>query len=91
MFMQWVERFERKKGNTMSKADKMFEELGYEIEIENKKRITYVYEGQFFDKYIIFEIIDKHIVIELGTGESTNINMQELQAINEKCKELGWL
>ena len=75
----------------MSKADKMFEKLGYEIEIENKKRITYVYEGQFFDKYIIFEIIDKHIVIELGTGESTNINMQELQAINEKCKELGWL
>ena len=75
----------------MSKADEMFKELGYEIVTENRTKIMYEREGQFFDKYIVFEIIDKHIVIELGTGESTNINMQELQAINEKCKELGWL
>ena len=71
-------------------ADEMFEELGYEKEMENKKRIMFIYEGQFFDKYIVFEMIDKHIVIELGTGESTNINMQELKAINKKIEELGW-
>lgn len=75
----------------MSKADEMFKELGYEIVTENRTKIMYEREGQFFDKYIVFEIIDKHIVIELGTGESTNINMQELKAINEKVRELQWI
>ena len=75
----------------MSKADEMFEELGYEKIIESNVRIDYEKEGQFFDKEIVFELIDKIICVELGTGESANINMQELQAINEKCKELRWL
>ena len=75
----------------MSKADEMFKDLGYEIVTENRIKIMYEREGQFLDKYIVFEIIDKHIVIELGTGESTNINMQELQAINEKVRELQWI
>ena len=74
----------------MSKADGMFEELGYEKIIESNVRIDYEKEGQFFDKEIVFGLIDKIICVELGTGESANINMQELQAINEKVKELGW-
>lgn len=74
----------------MSKADEMFEKLGYEKIIESNVRIDYEKEGQFFDKEIVFELIDKIICVELGTGESANINMQELQAINEKVKELGW-
>lgn len=74
----------------MSKADEMFEKLGYEKIIESNVRIDYEIEGHFFDKEIVFGLIDKIICVELGTGESANINMQELQAINEKVKELGW-
>lgn len=75
----------------MSKADEMFEKLGYKKIIENNVRIDYENEGQFFEKEIVFGLIDNIVCIELGTGESANINMQELQAINEKCKELGWI
>lgn len=71
-------------------ADEMFEELGYEKIIESNVRIDYEKEGQFFDKEIVFGLIDKIVCVELGTGESANINVQELQAINEKVKELGW-
>ena len=72
-------------------ADEMFEELGYEKIIESNVRIDYEREGLYFDKEIVFGLIDKIICVELGTGESTNINMQELQAINKKCQELGWI
>lgn len=71
----------------MSKADEMFEELGYEkygnevnsFEIMYKKNnheITFYREKKFFD-------------CGCGIGREF-INMQELQAINEKVKELGW-
>lgn len=75
----------------MSKADEMFRKLGYEKIIESNIKINYEKEGQFFDKEIVFGLIDEIVTVELGTGESANINIKELQAINEKCKELGWL
>ena len=71
----------------MSEADKMFENLGYE------KKDTYWKEDEqiHFIEYstdeisIEFSIFTKHIMI-------TNlINIQELQAINKKCEELGWI
>lgn len=71
----------------MSKADEMFEELGYAKEEttwkeDNKKHFV---EYNSNDTQIQFSIDTKHILI-------TNIlNIKELQAINEKCKELGWL
>lgn len=72
-------------------ADEMFKELGYEKIIESNVRIDYEREGLYFDKEIVFGLIDKIICVELGTGESTNINMQELQAINKKVEELRWI
>lgn len=75
---------------TEKTADEMFEKLGYEKIIENNVKINYEKEGHFFDKEIVFGLIDNIVCIELGTGESANINMQELQAINKKCEELGW-
>lgn len=69
----------------MSKADKMFEKLGYE-KIETKDEITY----HFNNRDIIFYLNRK--TVDSCSGFSTVfITMQELQAINEKCKELGWL
>ena len=74
----------------MSKADKMFEELGYK-----KTR-----EG--IDCWCIYESNKKKISFEIGFGQSlflsykdddfndggVIVSKKELQAINEKCKEL---
>jgi len=70
----------------MSKADEMLEELGY----KNVRQTEYwiVYKGK--EKDIDFSLRYKTIEVENGM-ESKNITMQELQAINEKCKELGWI
>lgn len=74
----------------MSEADKMLEKLGYEKIIENNIKILYEKEGRFWDKEISFDLTDKQIRVEMSTGDSEPITMQELQAINKKCKELGW-
>lgn len=76
---------------SMSEADKMFEELVYKKIIENKIKILYEKEGRFWDKEIRFDLMDKQIRVEMSTGDSEPITIQELQAINKKCKELGWL
>lgn len=69
----------------MSKADKMFEKLGYEKE-ETNYSIRYI-------KFIFKDL--GHRIVFYKDDKSVNtygkIDMQELQAINEKCKELGWL
>lgn len=71
----------------MSKADKMFEELGYKKE-ENDKGIRYIEKGRILGDNFNFEIFFAKISKLVGcTGL---ITMQELQAINEKVKELGW-
>lgn len=78
-------------------ADEMFEELGYEKIVEHK------YKQPDFDE--ITELIlyrddvtlleiefwnDKTISKSCGFDMSY-ITMQELQAINKKCQELGWI
>lgn len=71
----------------MKPADEMFEELGYEKKEttwkdDRKKRFI---EYNSNDTQIQFSLDTKHILI-------TNIlNIQELQAINKKCQELGWI
>lgn len=76
----------------MSEADKMFKELGYSkqelIEIviyENKKD-----EEIYIDKKQR-TVIKEAYLSSLNIYEAREITMQELQAINMKCKELGWL
>ena len=59
-------------------ADKIFEELGY------KKKFNNYYEHDF-GTTIEFENKYKEINIR-GL-----IEMQELQAINKKCEEMGWI
>jgi len=43
------------------------------------------------DNEIKFDLKGKTILKEYSTGESQEITIQELQAINKKCQELGWL
>lgn len=43
----------------MKTADKLFEELGYEIIINNKTTLNYEKEGLYKDKEIVFELLIK--------------------------------
>lgn len=106
MYQEWFEKY--KKITNESKADEMFEELGYEkqqeeiqneidnvicqkryekngfeflkkIEINNPK----IYSYPFIRAIKIFILVEKY--------DEVDISMEELKAINEKVKELGWL
>lgn len=78
------------------KADKIFKDLGFKKITETKEIALYtknMLEICFYNKH-------KVIGINTDTGETvfgvrvygcTEISFKELQAINEKCKELGWL
>ena len=71
----------------MSKADEMFEELGYEKQNNPEKEIKYI-KNEFH--IIRFWKPSQQIVKQDEQGLYMGISMQELQAINEKVKELGW-
>ena len=69
----------------MSKADEMFEDFGSIITEENN---IIKYTSILNNENKILFIKD----IKIVTLENFHsLDMQELQAINEKCKELGWL
>lgn len=75
----------------MSKADEMFDELDYTKQ-EYANTICYINkcdEEISIDKDARF-VIKQCYFSELNFYEAREITMQELQAINEKCKELGW-
>ena len=76
----------------MSKADEMFKKLGYRKDIDNEYEIEYIMPNNY---YINFN--KNFISIEKGQyNEEINnftarpLTRAELQAINEKVKELGW-
>jgi hypothetical protein len=69
----------------MSKADEMFEDLGYRIE-EGKFNIFIGQGKECFHNVFVIHKNDKCITIY-----KQQIILDELQAINEKVKELGWL
>ena len=73
----------------MSEADKLFKELGYYKDFDDK---THEYrkeiDGELFE--IDFWLDDKEIS-KNNYRDMGYISMQELKAINLKCKELGWI
>ena len=84
----------------MSEADKLFDKLGYK-KIEDKYNIDFnkrygFTNGDKIQEQIRFCKIDKYIHIEnfnfnSGISFGKFLDMQELQAIIAKCKELGWI
>lgn len=77
----------------MKNADAMFEELGYKKYdgLQSCRYVRYcdIVNGE--KEYIIFSKNKKTVRFQyLYTHASKSINMQELKAINEKVKELGW-
>ena len=76
-------------------AEQMFKELGYEKH-ENAYVIFYT-QDSFLESTIVFGIKHKNIKIydskddRYKTERPKNINLAELKAIIQQCKDLGWL
>ena len=68
----------------MSKADKLFMNIGYMIDEDENRTI---YSNR--DEDIIFDNEIRCVIT--GNKLAAFINMYMLNAINEKVKELGWL
>ena len=72
----------------MSNADEIFEELGYEVSnsefVEELNITTNTIVDNGYIKIIFYN--NKTMIIDADDV----LNMQELQAINLKVKELGW-
>ena len=73
----------------MSKADDMFKELGYcLIHCED----GFFYYNSINNNAIHFDKVKERITCyDYDTCLANAIELVELQAINEKCKELGWI
>lgn len=74
----------------MSKADEMLYKKNYtkRIIIQDKEEILKQRYLNGNSEEISFDTVNKVINITTMAGQ---IDMQELQAINEKVKELGWI
>lgn len=74
----------------MSEADKLFEVVGYKLDWVYKDLILIYHKN---NTCIQFDIEHKTFCKfeESDSCEICDITMQELQAINLKCKELGWI
>lgn len=72
-------------------ADKLFEELGYEKYITDKYQGYYQYDEQSNTMCILFILDKKAIAIRYDGSNTPAVTMQELQAINKKVEELGWI
>lgn len=80
-------------------ADEMFEELGYKKVREDNDSFEIRFVKKFNIKrprHIIFSVLDKEISVCEENNKELAVNrdyfsMQELKAINEKCKELEWI
>ena len=78
-------------------ADEMFEELGYE---KNEKNTSLLYikygASPSYGVIISFNFLKKRVCANTFDevaewNDAYDINMQELKAINQKCKEKGWI
>ena len=70
----------------MSKADKILKELGYTVEEGNRNIFIYIDDGEYINHSFVIHKESKTITVYKQL-----VTMQELQAINQKCRELGWI
>lgn len=76
----------------MTKADKMFEELGYTKEkIDDDVCFSKFWEETKSIEEIYFFEIEKRVDIGYDEDLSVSFNAMTVSAIREKLKELGWI
>ena len=73
----------------MKTADEMFEELGYTVSKGTWEEHLNTTTNTVVDNGYIKIIFYNNKTISIDADDI--LNMQELQAINKKCQELGWI
>ena len=72
-------------------AKEMFEELGYTLEVNNKKKLRYRnFEN---DNLSLIEIYKKDKVVWFGNADihyEIEITFEEFEALQKQIEELGW-
>lgn len=86
---QGIELVEVTRDVEPSEADKMFEKLGYRYARLNDL-IRYEKRKTALIKVIVFDMANEKIKIQYYVGSGMDVDIEELKAINEKVKELGW-
>ena len=78
----------------MSKADKMLEKLGYKKIEKNYRYLRYSTDGSY-GEHIDFDVKWQRVRTTSISGQGNThfryLGMKELQAIQMKCKEMGWI
>lgn len=75
--------------NDATLADNMFEELGYEKHSSKSNERFDLYSSDYKHLIkIVFNLRTKRITIHC---DNDALDTQELQAVNKKCQELGWI
>lgn len=76
-------------------ADEMFEELEYEKIKDDEHNAVYEKGASIRNRIIFSKTTNTVCCISIDEDYEWNdgmeINMQELQTINKKCQELGWI
>lgn len=77
----------------MTEADKLFETLGYKIETNESDLLEYKKQLDNCSKFIRIDLYNKTFTTFYYILPETTayLDMQELQAINLKCKEMKWI
>lgn len=78
----------------MSKADEMFEKENYKLNDTCEENVITYTDKPNNKEYLPNNIHfwkDTKTISKNGDVERICITMQELQAINGKCRELGWI
>ena len=70
-------------------AQEIFEELNYKLIIDNEREIRFV-KKKWNDVIVIFSKSQKKYTV-ISSGSGAMIDMPLLKAINQQCKELGWI
>ena len=74
----------------MSEADRLFEELGYKKE-ENDKGIKYEYDHEIMGERFLYDITFWKPSEMMFLNVINGLNKNDLKAVCKKCKELGWI
>lgn len=76
-------------------AEQMFKELKYKkVKIEGYNENFLFYKGKVAnaEQFVRFYIPEKHVSLIIDSYYlAARVDMKLLQAINQQCKELGWL
>ena len=81
----------------MKNADEMLSDLGYMCMHKDEEHIVWTLYGHDYKYEIDFKLKYKEVLYRPIFRETEEIldnggvTMQELQAINQKCKELQWI